>query len=52
MSKPELAPEVEHFYSQVVDESARLNISADGRLELLRTQEILRRFLPPPLPAC
>ncbi|MFD7837759.1 class I SAM-dependent methyltransferase [Streptomyces sp. NPDC059761] len=47
MSKPELAPEVEHFYSQVVDESARLNISADGRLELLRTQEILRRFLPP-----
>lgn len=47
MSKPELAPVVEHFYSQVIDESTRLSMSADGRLELLRTQEILRRFLPP-----
>lgn len=46
MSKPELAPVVDHFYSQVIDESARLSVSADGRLELLRTQEILRRFLP------
>ncbi|WP_377271669.1 class I SAM-dependent methyltransferase [Peterkaempfera sp. SMS 1(5)a] len=48
MSKPELAPVVDHFYSQVIDESTRLSTSADGRLELLRTQEILRRFLPPP----
>ena len=48
MANPELAPEVEHFYSQVIDESSRLSMSADGRLELLRTQEILRRFLPPP----
>ncbi|MCP3801986.1 class I SAM-dependent methyltransferase [Allokutzneria sp. A3M-2-11 16] len=48
MSKSNLAPEIEHFYSQVVDESARLSMSADGQLELLRTQEILRRFLPPP----
>ncbi|MGO4457528.1 class I SAM-dependent methyltransferase [Streptomyces sp. M-16] len=47
MLKRELAPEVEHFYSEVVDESVRLAMSADGRLELLRTQEILRRFLPP-----
>ncbi|GHG82812.1 class I SAM-dependent methyltransferase [Streptomyces griseocarneus] len=48
MSNPELelAPEIDYFYSQVVDESARLSMSADGRLELLRTQEILRRFLP------
>lgn len=48
MTKPEvvLAPEIEHFYSQVIDESARLSTSADGRLELIRTQEILRRFLP------
>jgi ubiquinone/menaquinone biosynthesis C-methylase UbiE len=46
MSYPELAPEIERFYSQVIDESARLTMSADGRLELLRTQEILRRFLP------
>lgn len=47
MANPELAPEIEHFYSQVIDESDRLSMSADGRLELLRTQEILRRFLPP-----
>lgn len=48
MSIPELAHEVEHFYSQVIDESIRLSTSADGRLELIRTQEILRRFLPAP----
>ncbi|MFI9307891.1 class I SAM-dependent methyltransferase [Streptomyces triculaminicus] len=47
MSNPRLAPEIEHFYSQVIDESDRLTMSADGRLELVRTQEILRRFLPP-----
>ncbi|MCX4779517.1 class I SAM-dependent methyltransferase [Streptomyces sp. NBC_01264] len=46
MSKPELAPQIEHFYSQVIDENDRLTMSADGRLELLRTQEILRRYLP------
>jgi SAM-dependent methyltransferase len=46
MSRPELAPEVDRFYTQVIDESVRLSMSADGRLELLRTQEILRRFLP------
>lgn len=48
MPKPKLAPEVEHFYAHASDESARLTASADGRLELLRTQEIVRRFLPPP----
>lgn len=47
MSQPELSPEVEHFYSQIIDEGIRLSSSADGRLELVRTQEILRRFLPP-----
>ncbi|MBP0460605.1 class I SAM-dependent methyltransferase [Streptomyces montanisoli] len=47
MSHPTLAPEIEHFYSQVVDESDRLSMSADGRLELLRTRELLGRFLPP-----
>lgn len=46
MSKPELAPDVERFYSQVVDEGDRLTASADGRLELLRTRELLQRFLP------
>ena len=47
MSNPELAAEIEHFYSKVIDEGARLSMSADGRLELLRTRELLRRFLPP-----
>ncbi|MFC5029971.1 class I SAM-dependent methyltransferase [Streptomyces sp. DSM 41987] len=47
MLKPELAPEVAHFYSNVADEGQRLSCSADGRLEMLRTQELLRRFLPP-----
>ncbi|MFJ2646807.1 class I SAM-dependent methyltransferase [Streptomyces sp. NPDC087420] len=47
MVLPELSPEVTAFYSQVVDEGTRLSSSADGRLELLRTRELLRRFLPP-----
>ncbi|MEE4544178.1 methyltransferase domain-containing protein [Streptomyces sp. V4-01] len=47
MSNLELAPEVERFYSETVDESERLSIAADGRLELIRTQELLRRYLPP-----
>ncbi|MFE4491542.1 class I SAM-dependent methyltransferase [Streptomyces niveus] len=47
MSNPELAAEIEHFYSEVIDEGDRLRASADGRLELLRTRELLRRFLPP-----
>ncbi|BEL10051.1 hypothetical protein Q0Z83_082420 [Actinoplanes sichuanensis] len=46
MANPELAPEIERFYTRIIDESLRLSMSADGRLELLRTQEILRRFLP------
>ncbi|MBW1597018.1 bifunctional 2-polyprenyl-6-hydroxyphenol methylase/3-demethylubiquinol 3-O-methyltransferase UbiG [Streptomyces sp. JJ38] len=48
MLKPPFAPEVEHFYANVIDENARLSSSADGRLELLRTQELLRRHLPAP----
>ncbi len=43
----ELAPEIERFYSETIDESERLSVAADGRLELLRTQELLRRYLPP-----
>lgn len=46
MSSPELAPEVITFYTHIFDEGDRLTSSADGRLELLRTQELLRRFLP------
>lgn len=47
MSQPELSSHIAHFYTQVIDEGTRLSSSADGRLELLRTQELLRRFLPP-----
>lgn len=42
-----IAPEILEFYGDVYDESARLTASADGALELLRTQELLRRHLPP-----
>ncbi|MCT2592972.1 methyltransferase domain-containing protein [Streptomyces sp. N2-109] len=44
---PELAPEVMTFYSATVNEADRLTASADGALELVRTQELLRRYLPP-----
>ncbi|MFE0688914.1 class I SAM-dependent methyltransferase [Streptomyces xiamenensis] len=47
MTEAELLPEVEHYYTHGTDEDARLTRSADGRLEMLRTREILRRFLPP-----
>jgi ubiquinone/menaquinone biosynthesis C-methylase UbiE len=46
MASPQLAPEVTSYYTHVFDEDSRLTSSADGRLELLRTQELLRRFLP------
>ncbi|MFI7342001.1 class I SAM-dependent methyltransferase [Streptomyces sp. NPDC050085] len=44
--EPQLAPEIQSFYSETVDESVRLTRSADGALELVRTQEILRPRLP------
>ena len=47
MSTPELAPEILRFYAETVNEADRLTSSADGRMELLRTQELLRRYLPP-----
>ncbi|SEO25597.1 class I SAM-dependent methyltransferase [Actinacidiphila rubida] len=43
---PQVAPEIIEFYSETFDESARLTTTADGALELVRTQEILRRVLP------
>ncbi|MEV8053091.1 class I SAM-dependent methyltransferase [Streptomyces bacillaris] len=47
MSNLELAPSVMRFYGETVNEDSRLRCSADGRMELVRTQELLRRFLPP-----
>lgn len=43
----ELAPEILDYYTTTRDEAARLVDAADGRLEMLRTQELLRRHLPP-----
>ncbi|MGW6723596.1 class I SAM-dependent methyltransferase [Streptomyces sp. NPDC054995] len=48
MSNLELAPSVMRFYGETVNEDNRLRSSADGRMELARTQELLRRFLPSP----
>lgn len=47
MLRMDIAPEVMAFYASTIDESQRLTMSADGALELLRTQELLRRYLPP-----
>ncbi|MBZ4320156.1 class I SAM-dependent methyltransferase [Streptomyces huiliensis] len=44
---PAVAPEIIAFYSEGYDEATRLTSSADGVLELVRTQELLRRHLPP-----
>ncbi|KIF76433.1 SAM-dependent methyltransferase [Streptomyces sp. 150FB] len=46
MPTHELAPEITRFYGETINEGDRLSVSADGRLEKLRTQELLRRYLP------
>ncbi|WP_405586005.1 class I SAM-dependent methyltransferase [Streptomyces sp. NBC_01092] len=48
MTSPEVAPEIVRFYAETIDEAQRLTTTADGRLEMVRTQELLRRYLPPP----
>ncbi|MGC9538360.1 class I SAM-dependent methyltransferase [Streptomyces sp. UG1] len=48
MTSPEVAPEIVRFYTETIDEAYRLSTTADGRLEMVRTQELLRRYLPPP----
>lgn len=42
----ELAPEIREYYIGDRDEAARLVVDGDGRLELLRSQELLRPRLP------
>ncbi|MEU1307151.1 class I SAM-dependent methyltransferase [Streptomyces shenzhenensis] len=44
---PQLQPEVYDFYTHRITEAERLATTADGRLEMIRTQELLRRHLPP-----
>jgi SAM-dependent methyltransferase len=46
MTNPAVAPGILDFYAKTIDESTRLSGSADGRLEMVRTQELLRRHLP------
>nr|WP_043486363.1 MULTISPECIES: class I SAM-dependent methyltransferase [Streptomyces] len=46
MTAHRISPEVMTFYASTIDEAARLSSSADGRLEMVRTQELLRRHLP------
>lgn len=41
-----VGPEIIAFYSETINESDRLSTSADGVLEMVRTQELLRRHLP------
>ncbi len=48
MTSPEVTPDIVRFYSETVDEADRLISTADGRLEMVRTQELLRRHLPLP----
>ncbi|MEU3731208.1 class I SAM-dependent methyltransferase [Streptomyces sp. NPDC033538] len=46
MTSLEVTPEIVRFYSEAVDEADRLSSTADGHLEMVRTQELLRRHLP------
>ncbi|MFE4666423.1 class I SAM-dependent methyltransferase [Streptomyces sp. NPDC056716] len=47
MTGIEVAPEIVRYYTSA-DEEDRLSTTADGRLEMVRTQELLRRYLPAP----
>ncbi|MHB9758919.1 class I SAM-dependent methyltransferase [Streptomyces sp. BYX5S] len=46
MTRPQVPEDVLAYYSHAFDEHAPLNASAAGVLELVRTQELLRRHLP------
>ncbi|WP_455352329.1 class I SAM-dependent methyltransferase [Streptomyces sp. SYSU K217416] len=46
MTIHQVPPGIIDFYSSYFNESDRLSTSADGVLELVRTQELLRRHLP------
>ena len=43
-----VAPDLIDFYTRRYDEAARLRDTPHGRLELIRTRELLERFLPAP----
>ncbi len=48
MTDPVPDPMIQAFYRDRYDEDQRLVRSGHGRLEFARTQELLRRHLPPP----
>ncbi|QLE73477.1 class I SAM-dependent methyltransferase [Streptomyces rectiverticillatus] len=47
MTSPQVDTEIIDFYTDTFDEAERLTATADGMLEMARTQELLRRHLPP-----
>ncbi|MEV5709520.1 methyltransferase domain-containing protein [Actinoallomurus sp. NPDC052274] len=48
MKGHQVGSEIIDYYSSAIDEATRLSSTGHGELELLRTQELLRRELPPP----
>lgn len=44
---PQVSREIVEYYETTFNEATRLTSTADGALELVRTQELLRRHLPP-----
>ncbi|QMU69720.1 bifunctional 2-polyprenyl-6-hydroxyphenol methylase/3-demethylubiquinol 3-O-methyltransferase UbiG [Streptacidiphilus sp. P02-A3a] len=47
MPTNDVPPDIIDYYARSYDEDARLRQQVHGRLEFLRTQELLRRYLPP-----
>ncbi|MET9530341.1 MULTISPECIES: class I SAM-dependent methyltransferase [unclassified Streptomyces] len=47
MTTHQVPPGIIEFYSSTINEADRLSVPADGVLEMVRTQELLRRHLPP-----
>ena len=45
--QPEIHPDIDRFYTSGFDEVDRLHVDAAGRLERVRSQELLLRHLPP-----
>ncbi|MFF8916711.1 class I SAM-dependent methyltransferase [Streptomyces sp. NPDC015032] len=47
MTTHQVPPRIIEFYTSTFNEANRLSVPADGVLEMVRTQELLRRHLPP-----
>ncbi|MFF2406742.1 hypothetical protein [Streptomyces sp. NPDC058092] len=44
MTTHQVPPVIMEFYTSTIIEADRLSVPADGVLEMVRTQELLRRF--------